>query len=358
MVSTKVGSAVLLSTALILGCAPQGTQQEIEFRVPVVAGEVGTGTVEDTVVATGTLRATESIALRADTAGALFIARGSNGRRLAEGDRVEPGQSIAEITGEEVRLAARSEATNQRYDAALRDYESKKKLYDEGLLSEQEFRQVTTALADARVERDQSLLTENRSKLLTPIGGVLLSLARDAQGRPLADGQLVAQGTEVAQIGPIGTLVAEVDLVGPDVARVKQDLKARVRYHAWGDDDFHGTVMRLAPSLDPVTRTLRADVAVDNRRGLLRPGMFVEVTMIVERREDVPVIPRDALADRAGRKVAFVIDGQRVSQRDLVLGLGNDEFVEILSGLQVGDRVVVRGWETLVDESRVQVTGG
>jgi RND family efflux transporter MFP subunit len=353
-----VGPTLLLSAFLILGCAPQGAPQEIEFRVPVVAGEVGTGTVEDTVVATGTLRATESIALRADTAGALYIARSKGGIRLSEGDHVEPGQSSAEIPGEAVRLAARREATSQRYDAALREYESKKKLYDDGLLSEQEFRQVTTSLTDARVDRDQSLLTENRSRLLTPIAGVVLSLARDSQGRPLADGQLVSQGTEVAQIGPIGTLIAEVDLVGPDVARVTKDLKARVRYHAWEEDAFSGTVMRLAPSLDPVTRTLRADVAVDNLSGLLRPGMFVEVTMIVERREDVPVIPRDALADRAGRKVAFVIDGQRVSQRDLVLGLGNDEFVEVRSGLEVGDRVVVRGWETLVDESRVQVTGG
>ncbi len=117
-------ASVLLSTCvLIAGCASGSTEQEVEFRVPVFVREVVNGTVEDLIVATGTLRAPEMATLRADTAGVLAIARSASGRRLAEGDPVEAGQTIAEITGEEVRLAARTEATLQRYEVALRDYE-------------------------------------------------------------------------------------------------------------------------------------------------------------------------------------------------------------------------------------------
>jgi RND family efflux transporter MFP subunit len=343
--------------SLLAGCAPGPDEQEIEFRVPVFVREVGTGTVEDRIVATGTLRALETIALRADTAGALILSKDSSGRRLTEGDSVEPGQTIAEITGEEVRLAARTEATSQRYEQALRDFESKKALYDEGLLSEQEFVQVETALADARVELDQSRLTENRSKLTTPIEGVILRLCRDEDGMPMADGQLVTQGFVVAQIAATRSLIADVDLVGPDVARVRSRLPARIRYHAFDDRTFDGRVTRLAPALDPVTRTLRAEVAIDNREGLLRPGMFVEVTMIAERREDVPVVPREALTERGGRKVVFVLQGQRVNRRDVVPGLGDDEIVEITHGIEAGERVVVRGLETLTDGTRVRVSG-
>ena len=68
---------------------------EIEFRVPVFVRVVGTDTVEDRIVATGTLRASETIALRADTAGALIVAATDGGRRLVEGDRVRAGQTIA-----------------------------------------------------------------------------------------------------------------------------------------------------------------------------------------------------------------------------------------------------------------------
>ena len=351
-------ASVLVSTCvLIAGCASGSTEQEVEFRVPVFVREVVNGTVEDLIVATGTLRAPEMATLRADTAGVLVIARSASGRRLAEGDPVEAGQTIAEITGEEVRLAARTEATLQRYEVALRDYESKKELHDEGLLSDQEFRPVQSTLADAKIELEQSRLTESRSKLITPIAGVILHLARDEDGLPLPDGQLVNQGYLVAQVAPTDVLIAEVDLVGPDVSRVREGLPARVRHHAWEGATFDGRVLRLAPALDPTTRTLRAEVAVRKHDGRLRPGMFVEVTMIAERRDDVPVVPREALTERNGRKVVFVVERQRAKRKEVSVGLGDDDIVEIRQGVSAGDRVVVRGLETLTDETRVQVSG-
>lgn len=342
---------------LALACAPAPDSQEVEFRVPVSVREVVTATVEDRVVTTGTLRALETVSMRADTAGTLNVARGANGRRLAEGDHVEIGQVLAEITGEEVRLAAASDARLQRFEAAQRDFESKQELFKGGLISEEALRPAETALAEARLEWERSLLTVNRSKLVTPISGVILNLCRDEQNRPMADGQLISQGTVLASIAPTSSLVADVDLVGQDLARVRERLEARVRHHAWSDKRFKGTVMRLAPSLDPTTRTLRAEVAVENPDGELRPGMFVEVTIIAERRIDVPVVPREAVTERGGRKVVFVLEGQKVERRDIALGLGDDDVVEIRQGLEPGERVVVRGIETLTDEQRVRVSG-
>jgi len=352
----RAGAAGMLAV-LLAACSPPPPGEEIEFRVPVFVREVAIGSVEDLVVATGSLRAVETVDLRADTGGELRISRDRSGRRLVEGDRVVAGQIIAEITGEEVRLAARSEATFQRYETARRDFESKRALFEEGLISDQEFRVVESELADARTEWERSQLTETRSRLVTPISGVVLRLARDDQGQPLADGNLVNQGFEIARVAPVGELVADVDLVGPDLARVRAGLPARVRHHAWEGRAFDARVLRLAPTLDPLTRTLRAEVSVDNGEGLLRPGMFVEVTVISERHADVPVVPREAVAERGGRKVVFVLRGQRVNRREVAVGLGDDEVVEILSGLEAGERVVVRGLETLTDNARVRVSG-
>jgi RND family efflux transporter MFP subunit len=349
--------AAALAGLLLAACSAPPPGEEIEFRVPVFVRDVSIGTVEDLVVATGTLRAASSVELRADTAGELRVARDRSGRRLVEGDRVAAGQLIAEITGEEVRLAARSEATFQRYETARRDFESKRALFEEGLISDQEFRAVEAELADARTEWERSQLTEARSRLVTPIAGVVLRLARDDQGQPLADGNLVIQGSEIARIAPVGELVADVDLVGPDLAKVHAGMEARVRHHAWEGRAFDGRVLRLAPALDPATRTLRAEVEVANGEGLLRPGMFVEVTIVSERHADVPVVPREAVTERGGLKVVFVLRGQRVSRREVAVGLGNDEIVEIESGVEQGERVVVRGLETLTDNARVRVSG-
>jgi Cu(I)/Ag(I) efflux system membrane fusion protein len=98
-------------------------------------------------------------------------------------------------------------------------------------------------------------------------------------------------------------------------------------------------------------------VEIANPGVLLRPGMFVEVTLIAERREDVLVIRRQAVTDRGGRRVVFVLNGQRVVQRDVRLGLGDDDYVEVREGVAAGERIVIRGLETLTNDMLVRVTG-
>ena len=349
--------AAAATCAAIAGCQAAGTTDTVDFLVPVSATEVATGNVEDLIVATGTLRTAESIVLQVETPGRLLIGRNGDGSRLAEGDAVVPDQMIAEVTGEDARLAARVEATHQAYQGALAERDARARLFEQELIAAEELRRAETALEDAKATWEQSLLTEDRARMLTPIGGVLMELARDARGMPIADGQLVSQGFQVARIAPVDSLVADIDLVGPELARVHPGQKGRLRHFAWEDITFEGAVVRLSPEVDPTTHTFRAEVAINNPGGLLRPGMFVEVTLVVEQRTDVPVIPREAVTERGGRRVVFVLDGQRAVRREVVLGLGDDEIAEVRQGLEVGERIVVRGLETLTDGTRVRVSG-
>jgi len=348
---------VLVVCVCHLGCNTEVNRDEIEFRVPVTVEEVGTGDVEDRIVATGTLRASEVVSLQVEVAGILDIAKDESGRRFGEGDRVKAGQVVAQVIGEDVRLAARTKATQQRYAAARNEHNANQRLFEDGLIPKTVLENFQSVLEDARLEYDRSLHSEKRSHLTTPIDGVILRLARDNQGQPFASGQFVNQGLEIAQIAPITNLIAEVDLVGPDVVRATIGLTARVRHHAWENRHFSGTFRRLAPMIDPVTRAMRADVEVENTEALLRPGMFVEVSIIKEQRKGVPVVPREAVTDRGGKWVVFVLKGQQVSKQEVVLGLGDDEIVEIREGLDPGERIVTRGIETLTDQVRVRVTG-
>jgi RND family efflux transporter MFP subunit len=348
---------VVVVGACLLGCNSEVSTDEIEFRVPVSVEEVGTGEVEDRIVATGTLRANEVVSLKVEVAGILEIEKDESGRSFAEGDRIKAGQVVAQVIGEDVRLAARTKATQQRYEAARNQHEANQRLFEYGLISKTELENHQSVLEDAKLEYDRSLQSEKRSLLTTPIDGVILRLVRDDQGQPFASGQFVTQGLEIAQIAPIENLIAEVDLVGPDVVRAAVGLTARVRHHAWENRHFSGTLRRLAPMIDPVTRAMRAEVEVENTESLLRPGMFVEVSIIKEQRTGVPVVPREAVTDRGGKWVVFVLKGQQVFKQEVALGLGDDEIVEIREGLQPGERIVTRGIETLTDQVRVRVTG-
>ena len=351
------GLATLALATAVTACAPPVGEAEVEFRIPVEAAEVVAGTVEDLVVATGTLRTREIIRLTTETPGHLQIGRDANGRRLVEGSAVAAGQTIARITGEDARLHARLAASRRSLDAAKAQLDRRRELFDAKLASEEELQQAEERYENALLEYDRSTLNAAKATLSTPIAGSVLRLGRDAGNLPMADGQLVAPGFAVAEIGPLDELIADVDLIGPELAQVRPGLKARIRHYAFADALIEGEVIRLSPTMDPVKHTFRAEVTVANAEMLLRPGMFVEVTVVVERRPDVRVVPRQAVTDRGGRNVAFLLDGQRVNRRDVRLGLGDDEQVEILDGLALGDRVVVRGLETLTDGTRVRVIG-
>ena len=360
MRDTAKAMRVFVSVCAVLAlsaCGPAAEQQDVEFRVPVSVEEVGTATIEDRIVTTGTLRTPELVTLTVLDTGLLEINDGPNGR-FAEGDVVSAGQEVARIVGEDVRLAARLAASRQAFAAASSDLEANKALFERGLISQTVVDDKESVFENAKVEYDRARRTEDRNRLITPIDGVILRLARDGDEQLLANGQLVNPGQVVATIAPLDPLIADVDLVGEDIAKVQVGLEARAQYHAFARESFDGRVLRLAPTVDQRTRALRAEVQIGNGEGLLRPGMFVEVIVIGERREDVVVIPRRALTDRGGQRVVFVLRGQRVVRQAVTLGLGDDQFVEVREGLELGDRVVVRGIETLTDQMLVRVTDG
>ena len=348
--------ALAAAAILLQACDTSLENQEVEFRVPVSVEEVGTATIEDRIITTGTLRAAEVVTLEVLMTGTLEINNSSSGRYV-EGDVVSAGQEIARVVGEDVRLAARLDAATTRYETTQTDLEASQKLFERNMISETELQTKKDAFEEAKLGLEQARHNLKRNRLVTPIDGVILKLARDESGQLLANGQHVNPGQLVAQIGPLDKLIADVDLVGTDIALARVGLEARAIFHAWPDREFNGKLLRLAPVIDEKTRALRAEVEVENQDGTLRPGMFVEVTIIGERREGVPVVPRRALTERGGRRVVFVLRGQRVARQEVTLGLSDDQLVEIREGVQPGDRVVVRGLETLTDQMHVRVTG-
>ncbi len=353
----SAGQTTVIASLLLLlaACGESGKTPPVEFRIPIEVIEVSTDDMEDLIVTTGALRTRESVNLDVETPGFLKLARDESGNPLVEGSAVKAGQLIAEITGEDARLAAGLEATRRHLESAEKELNRRQQLFARKLIAEEDVWQARTRYEDALHNYDTSQRTLEKSRITTPIDGVILELVRDAGGQTIADGQKVVLGLRIARVAPLDRLIADIDLVGPDLSRVAPGQSVRINHYAFKDISMAGTVLRLAPTLDPQSRTFRVEVEVDNQEGLLRPGMFIQASIIAERREDVIVVPRDAITLRAGRNVVFVVDGQRVVVRPVVLGLADDTRLEVTEGLNSGERVAVRGLETLTDGTQVRV---
>ena len=119
---------------------------------------------------------------------------------------------------------------------------------------------------------------------------------------------------------------------------------------------FQATVTVISPTIDRSTRTLRVKAALDNREGLLRPGLFARADLGLSTREGVALIPSEAVLQRVDGSVVFVLEeGRRVRRRVVAIASFHEGNIAVEKGLDEGDEIIVRGQVGLVDGQAVRV---
>ncbi len=145
--------------------------------------------------------------------------------------------------------------------------------------------------------------------------------------------------------------VAERDI---PLVRVGQD--AHVEVDALPGRSFGGKVVRMAPAVDPSTRTLDAEVQLRNDKDELHPGMFGHGEVVVAVHPHVAVVPAPAVQLTDGQAFVFVLTGDRVQRRAIQTGVDGGSWLEVTRGLAEGEEVVTAGIDVLSDGSQVRVT--
>jgi len=142
-----------------------------------------------------------------------------------------------------------------------------------------------------------------------------------------------------------------------DARAVAAGKEAHVELDALPGRSFKGTVVRVAPSFDPNTRTLDAEVQLPNETGELRPGMYGRGSIRMEVHPHVPVVPVAAVLISERRKYAFVLNGTEVKRRAIETGaeMADGELFEVTLGLKPGEEVVTAGADAISDGTTVRV---
>lgn len=171
-----------------------------------------------------------------------------------------------------------------------------------------------------------------------PQGGFVLH-------KDVVQGARVQEGQDLYRIGNLTKIWVTAELYEFDAPWVEIGQPAQMALSLQPGPPIEGRVSYVHPTLDPVTRTLRVRLEFDNPGLRLRPGMFTAVALQVERRDAAVVIPAEAvLADDLGERVIVMDAGGALRAREVRTGLsGTDHLVEILDGLEAGERVVTSG---------------
>jgi len=340
----------------------------------VVVAPVGRGDIHNVVSVTGEVRPLSSVDIVPKIPGHLERLRRPDGTPIEEGVTVEKGDVVAVIDREHLMAAVEAaEAALQMAQAAhetatvnladaRRERERWIKLREEGSGTQQQLEQVITAFdrAQAQLKQAEAQITQTRAALAqakVSLNDATIASPFDA----VVSRKYVDEG---AFVGPTTAVVKLVDITQVEITGGVADrhypllqvgnTKAKVEVDAYPKEVFNGHVTRVRPELDTVTRTVAVTIRIPNEDGKLKPGMYARVTLILEERKDVLVVHDDALQTTGRQTRVFVVNDGNVHVRPVRIGLEEGTANEVLDGLKLGDRVVMRGQALLEEGMKVE----
>ncbi|MDR0997560.1 MAG: efflux RND transporter periplasmic adaptor subunit [Treponema sp.] len=180
-----------------------------------------------------------------------------------------------------------------------------------------------------------------------PISGTVVAL-------PAELGMTISQQVSLARIAGGSALEIKLYVAERFISKMALGLPCEITLDAWPGEVFRGTVGRVAPTVDPSSRTMEVRVNVDNPGSRLKAGMFAKVRIITEQRQNIVKIPSNAMIQRFGESYVFVAEqdsgqGYVARRKNIVPGILVDGVLEVRDGLSSRDEIIVRG-QTLLDD--------
>jgi membrane fusion protein (multidrug efflux system) len=334
----------LLPVTFLLGACGSGeasltsASEDLATPLPVEVVAPETTDIFETFETTATIASDAEAPVLARAAGEIVEIL------VEEGDRVEPGQVLARLDGERLRLKMLQAKAS--LDMTSREYERFLSLRERGLVSASAVENLKFDVDGLTATYELMRLNYGYTNIRAPIGGVISS-------RDVKHGTHVDVGTPAFRITETSRLVAYLHIPQVELSRIESGNEAVVQVDAMPGHRFRASIARLSPTIDVRNGTFRATVYIDNRQGLLAPGMFSRFSIACEKHADALVVPRHALVREDGDSVLYVVSEGIATRREVTVGIEAGEVAEILEGLDANDRVVVTGQASLRDGSKV-----
>ena len=257
------------------------------------------------------------------------------------------------ISHEQARIAL--EQAKLTLDESEKNLTRSQELFKKELISEQEYQTAAASNMQRRLDyqnREQVSkdleLQLNWTKIRSLAEGYVTERLIEVGGR-------VTSNQKVYTIEDFKPLLIRVFVPTSDALRLKTGLPASVSTEILKGEAFKGTVTLINPRIDVQTGTIKVTVEAYDDTLRLKPGMFVEVRIATGKKDNVLVIPRKAILYKQGKTYVFVLKDNLAGQREITLGLTEEDLAEVASGIAEGDVIVSVGVENLKDGQPVTV---
>jgi RND family efflux transporter MFP subunit len=290
------------------------------------------------------------------------------GQVVGELENAEYVQAVAQAKADLVVAKANLAMSKSALEIANREFERTKKLFKRGIASDSESdaaradqlsKQAQLEVADAQVTKAASSLeTANIRIGYTKVtaswtGGNDYRLVAE---RYLDEGQTVAANAPLLLIVELHPIVGVVYVTEKDYARLRPGQVVSMTTDAYPGERFPGRIVRIAPIFSKSTRQARVEMTIENSQHRLKPGMFIRVTVVLERVPETTTVPQQALTARNDKAGVFVVseDGRSVAWREVKLGIQEGDRVQV-EGEGLSGWVVTLGQQLVDDGSAITI---
>lgn len=331
-------------------CNNQPTNTTTELAVPVSVNDIKPRSIEKIINTTGTLNATKKTTLATEMTGKYKLLINPKTRRpFALGDQVENGQVIVQLEDATYENSIGYDSKKLNLEISEQNMKKQQSLFEKGGVTQLDFRNSEVSYTNAKYDFERANLQMAKMKIASPFKGVITDLPT------FTNGTQVATGTAVVSLMDYSTMLVEVNLPEKYINEVMIDQPVRIMNYTLPNDTLTGNVKELSPAISTETRTFKGIIQVTNPDLKLRPGMFAKADIVLARKDSVIVIPKDIIISSQRGKSVFIVDNGTADEKRITIGYENQNEAEITSGLKMNDRLVIKGFETLKNRSKVKI---
>ncbi|MCL6611051.1 MAG: efflux RND transporter periplasmic adaptor subunit [Peptococcaceae bacterium] len=340
-----------------------------EMPQPVEVASVMSRPIGEELSVAGTVTPFAEARLSPKIMGRVASVNADVGRRVKQGETlltIEQSDYLSALKQAEASLAmaeANSIQAETGYENARLNYQRFEELFRQGAVSQSQLEEARGKLAAAesackanraQVLQCQAMLEKARSdyshtEVKAPFAGVVAQRFVDI-------GEMVSQQTPVFTVIQDDPLLVRVNLPENVVSRVSPDQQVDIFVAATGKT-YKGAVKSVAPQADSQTKAFAAEIKLAGVSQEVKPGMVAELRITTKQVDSALVVPTDALLDEDGGAGIFVVENGIARHRKVTTGLEGHGYTQVVSGLQQGELVVVKGNHLLVDGMKVRVEG-
>lgn len=332
------------------GCRNQEQNLNADVEVPVSVENIKLKSIEEFINTTGTAFPKGEITLKSKITASYYLEKNpETGRFWQLGDKIKAGALIARLEDKEYVNSIKLETNQLNMELTESELKKQESLYEKGGVTLKELKTAGINYENAKSTVENSKLQLDKTRIVAPIDGVIVDLPYYTQSTQ------VETGSTIAKIMDYQVMYMDVQLPEKYISVIKPGQIVKLTNYTIPQDTIVGNITQLSPAINAETRTFKGNITVNNPKYLLRPGMFVKADIVTNHKDSVIVIPKSIILSRQRGKTVFTFDRGVVAERIIETGLENVTEAEVTKGLAKNDRIVISGFETLSNKSKVKI---